>query len=116
VFLYHAAMPDSKDGVKTGACGIWLLWLVTAVVLGSPCLWCSGVVWMMEAPALPYSSMASIQPGMTCDEVRELLGAPKAVNLNEDGSETWVYHRNTWAVFFIYFSPDGVVDEAVHDF
>jgi outer membrane protein assembly factor BamE (lipoprotein component of BamABCDE complex) len=88
----------------------WMLFLITA---GAPC---GCTVWIMEAPALPQSSMAAIQPGMTSEQVRGLLGTPKAVDSNEDGSETWIYHRHTWAIFFVHFSQEGVVDETIHDF
>src|SRR5687768_9804760 len=75
---YDAAMPDRTPGIKAGQFVCWMLFLVTA---GAPC---GCTVWMMEAPALPQSSMAAIQPGMTSEQVRGLLGTPKAVDSNED--------------------------------
>ena len=109
-------MPDSKHGIKPRQGFGWPLVLFAAAALAVPCGLFGCVVWMMEAPALPHSSMAAIQPGMTREQVRDRLGSPKTVASNEDGSETWIYHRHTWAIFFVYFSPEGAVDEAVHDF
>jgi hypothetical protein len=109
-------MPDSKRGKRPGQSLSRILFWFTAsafVVLGG---WFGSIVWMMEAPALPHSSMAAVQVGMTRKQVSDLLGRPNAVNSNQDGSETWIYHRHTFAMFFVYFSEEGVVDEAVHDF
>jgi len=65
---------------------------------------------------MPCSAMAAVQPGMSREQVRELLGAPKSIESSEDGAQTWIYHRHTWAIFSVYFSPEGKVEEAVHDF
>lgn len=54
--------------------------------------------WVMETPAVPYASMKKMRVGMNESEVRQLLGDPRSVFPDPDGSERWVYSRFTWSV------------------
>jgi hypothetical protein len=72
--------------------------------------------WCMAAPALPPDKMAAVNQGMTREEVQSLLGPPQSESRESDGSETWMYHRRTWAMFLVAFSPEGHVVRAEHDY
>lgn len=71
--------------------------------------------WAMNAPAVPRSKLASLQPGMSQAEVRQLLGEPGRRYTQDDGSASWAYSRGTWAILYVYFDAQGKLTQFVHD-
>jgi hypothetical protein len=97
---------------------LWRIWVgVSAgIILFLSLAWLAYPTWVMQAPAIPYWRMNAMKQGMDRQEVQDLLGTPTSRHADLDGSETWTYSRGTWAIFYVYFSPEGVVKEYVHDF
>ena len=96
-------------GTKWLVCCISVPLLVLIAILAFP-------IWFMEAPAVPYSTIEAMKEGMSRTDVQSLLGEPNSIHTETDGSERWVYHRHTWAMYFVYLSPEGSVTRFAHDF
>jgi outer membrane protein assembly factor BamE (lipoprotein component of BamABCDE complex) len=76
--------------------------MVLALVLGS------------TAPA--FAAAATIQPGMTKDEVRQLLGRPEAtMKFPRSHTESWDYGHGYHAGYSVTFGPDGRVSGTISE-
>ena len=72
-------------------------------------------LWEMNAHGAPESKLMQLHHGMNFGEVRTVLGKPKQIRSNADGSQSWVYDRMTWCHIRVDFSADGKVTDIVHD-
>ncbi len=75
------------------------------------------VLWFGCAHGVPKSKLSRLHPGMSSDEVRELLGEPSQLESQRwaDGSQRWVYDRHTFCSVSVHLSHEGAVTEIVHD-
>ena len=68
---------------------VWLVALAITVALltgfGMFARWCS------VSPAVPIKKLESLRVGMTADEIRAMLGAPRQMKTSDAGARTWVY-------------------------
>ena len=69
-------------------------------------------VWQFERPPFALSRLEGLQPSMTTNEVRQILGTPTSAWLrtNETGElcSEWAYSRRmSWPIVYVYFKPDG---------
>jgi outer membrane protein assembly factor BamE (lipoprotein component of BamABCDE complex) len=68
---------------------VWLAALAITVTLlagfGMFARWCS------VSPAVPVKKLELLRVGMTTDEVRAVLGAPRQMRMSDAGARTWVY-------------------------
>ena len=72
--------------------------------------------WCMESLPVPREDAARIQPGMTMDEVRSVLGSSRDMRSNPDGSATWYYGSPLqWSYYTVEFTKHGKVDLAQYD-
>lgn len=75
----------------------------------------AAVLWVMNAPAVPRSSLAKLRVGMTAPEVTQVLGTPDTRTAQPDGSQTWTYSRMTWAYLTVDFDANQTVVAFEHD-
>jgi outer membrane protein assembly factor BamE (lipoprotein component of BamABCDE complex) len=54
--------------------------------------------------------MAQLAASMSAEDVLSLLGNPAG----REG-DTWMYHRMTWATYYVTFGPDQRVVSHHHD-
>ena len=74
-------------------------------------------LWVMTAPAIPYSAMDKLHLGMSDGEVEALLGTPDDISVPpKDGRTQWRYERGTWAIYYIKLDADGRLVDHWHDF
>ena len=68
--------------------------------------------------AVAEAKFDEVQPGMTEDRVREILGPPLAVGSNAGASATFGYggfRRLRWCTMEVYFAPNHRVIGKFHD-
>lgn len=70
--------------------------------------------WNFDRPPLALKKSLQLQPGMTTNQVRAILGKPG--NISQDG-QTWSYSRPlAWPIFYVYFDPRGHYLSNQYDF
>jgi hypothetical protein len=74
------------------------------------CLW-----WFLNGLPVSEADAAQVRDGMGRDKVRPLLGMPRTVIAESDGSECWIYHRHSLTAFVIQFSARGEVTSSGFD-
>ena len=92
---------------------VWLVALAITVFLlagfGIFARWCS------VSPAVPLDKLESLRVGMTTDEVRAMLGAPRQMKVSDAGAKTWVYGSAMKRhILLIEFSQGGKLDSFAH--
>lgn len=86
------------------------------LLLAPPATFMVWSMWVMTAPAIPYSEMDRLHVGMTDAEVRDLLGEPESIFPHDDGGKQWVFSRMTWAGYYVEFDPGGRIARHWHDY
>lgn len=86
----------------------WLLILLPFIfvaVIGWP-------LWQLNRPPFRLSLLEKLTPGMSKEEVREILPVP-----NYDGGSTWSYARErAWPIMYIHFDGSGRFVSSEYDF
>ena len=73
------------------------------------------LIWHWEGHGVPSSTISTLRPGLTEDQILRLAGHPVGIDYHKDGSETWFYSRGTWCSIHVSFATDGSVAEVEHD-
>jgi hypothetical protein len=92
--------------------------LVSAVLSFLACI--GFAMWQFNRPPFHLSNLERLHSGMTTNDVRKLLGAPRHayIHTNETGQPftTWSYsRRGSWSIVYIYFHSDGTFERHVYD-
>jgi outer membrane protein assembly factor BamE (lipoprotein component of BamABCDE complex) len=92
---------------------LWLITLVATVAIlagfGVFARWCS------FSPAVPRRKLEELHVGMTTEQVQTLLGAPRDMMHQGDGSSQWVYGaRMKRHMLIIEFNKKSVVQSFAH--
>jgi hypothetical protein len=70
------------------------------------------LLWTFNRPPFDLGLLAQLRPGMSPEDVRQVLGAPSSV-----ASASWVYSRSmAWPMVHIRFDHDGRFKEAEYDY
>ncbi|MDY7109814.1 MAG: outer membrane protein assembly factor BamE [Planctomycetota bacterium] len=79
---------------------IWGAW-PGRIIVGSAIILIVGVaVARHTGPRFTYARFDSIEPGMTCEEVRDILGRPDSIESPGPRVQRWLYQSN--ALFVLY--------------
>lgn len=73
--------------------------------------------WLTSGHGADLAAVAQIKPGMTQQQVEDLLGQPHSITvgtMSQDG-QSWYFTRWTWCIIGVHFSSDGKVTDVVHD-
>jgi hypothetical protein len=92
---------------STNIVGLILLAYVGAIFC--PCFWFSA------GHGASLSALDRIRPGMTRENVVDLLCRPGTINRFGNGAESWFYKRWTFCQVKVYMTPERVVEETDHD-
>lgn len=77
-------------------------------------------MWQFERPPFTLSRLEQLQSGMTTNDVRRVLGMPTMAwtRTNESGQafSEWAYSRSmSWPIVYVYFKPDGTLENHSYD-
>jgi SmpA/OmlA family protein len=87
---------------------------ILIVLFVSHVAWC---YYVMESLPVAQQKMDRIQPGLSMNNVRAILGEPDRVWSSNDGKPyQWTYCPSFhWQMFQVYFDNEGQVRESVLD-
>ena len=69
----------------------WLQFSLRTLLIGVAIVAVSAAIISRLPNELTWQQLQTIKPGMTEDEVRELVGRPDAIRINDQGSVDWKY-------------------------
>lgn len=92
---------------------VWLVALAITVALltgfGMFARWCA------VSPAVPVKKLESLRVGMTAEEVKAMLGAPRQMKTSDAGARTWVYGTAMKRhLLLIEFNDSGTLTSFAH--
>lgn len=79
------------------------------------------LMWQLNRPPFAFSRLELLSPGMTTNEVAEILGSPRGVYVSSNSAAQpvfkWIYSRTlSWPIVTVYFHSNGTFDRHEYDY
>lgn len=69
-------------------------------------------IWNFDQPPFDLARLQQLRPGMSQQEVRQILGAPKS-----DYGDHWAYSRSmAWPIVYVYFDQSNRFVKSEYDY
>jgi hypothetical protein len=92
-----------------------------ALVLLAGVGWIAYITWQFNQPPFPLSRLEQLNPKLTTNDVRQILGVPADswALTNDSGLVRfeWAYSRpSSWPIVYVSFRPDGTFERHRYDY